>query len=234
MPDYKLPREVDMQTMLEDIVRSIMDNHHVGLPAVVNSYDATTCSISCTPTFMRIFLDENDAEVPTAYPMINDVPVVFPRGGGAFLSFPMKAGDLVYLIGCDRSLDAWKETDGKTALDPADSRRQHLSDMVAIPGPSTYKHPIPNASATDVVLGLENGSFEMHIKVSDGTMRIGTAAAAHALARADLADTRIGNLESALSEHTHVAPTFGGITTPPSNAPYSGSSTASTRVFTDA
>lgn len=230
--DFKHPRDIDMQTMIEGIVHSLHNEHRGGLPARIESYDATNIRANVTPMMMRIFLDENDNEVPTPYPVISNVPVAFPRGGGAFLSFPLAKGDLVPLLPAERSLDNWKESDGKSALDPQDARRMHLTDMVAFAGLNTSVNHIPNASATDVVLGLENGNFVLHIQPG-GSLLMGTATANQALALATVANTRMGNIESTFNSHTHVAPTLGGVTAGPVPGMGTGPDCSSARAFVD-
>lgn len=41
------------------------------------------------------------------YPLILDAPIVFPRGGGVTLTFPVKEGDECLVVFADRCIDFW-------------------------------------------------------------------------------------------------------------------------------
>jgi len=65
-------------------------------------------------------------------PVVPDVPVVWPRSGGAQMTMPVRRGDTVLLVFTDRSIDRWLAQGGNVT---PDDRRQHdLSDAVAVPG----------------------------------------------------------------------------------------------------
>ena len=65
---------------------------------------------------------------------IYDVPVIWPSGGGAMLSFPIKVGDTVWLSFSQRNLEDWLYSDGTQEVIPGDSRHFSMTDAVAIPG----------------------------------------------------------------------------------------------------
>lgn len=65
---------------------------------------------------------------------IYDVPVIWPSGGGAMLSFPLKVGDTVWLSFSQRNLEDWLYSDGTQEVIPGDSRHFSMTDAVAIPG----------------------------------------------------------------------------------------------------
>jgi phage baseplate assembly protein gpV len=69
-----------------------------------------------------------------------DVPVIFPRGGGCTLTFPVKAGDECLLIFADRCIDFWWQNGG--VQKPVDLRMHDLSDAFAIVGPQSQAHKI--------------------------------------------------------------------------------------------
>jgi hypothetical protein len=232
-------REPDLLESLDTIVQSRLNEVHVALPAKIVTYKPAQEAgaphlADVQPTLIRVFVDDDDQEVPVEYPVIPDVPVAFPRGGGGFLTFPLKAGDLVLLVFAQRSLDAWLQTDGKTPTDPGDARRHHVTDAVAYPGLLTATNFIPNVNTTDVVLGLEDGSIAIHLQPSG---KVAVNGGNKALAKAAETEARLAALETFASLHTHSNGNFGS---PTGNAiggfsPGSGgAAVASTKVFTDA
>lgn len=100
---------------------------HTLLPAEIVDFDAekqeATIKILHKPKL-------NGKEVP--FPQLKKVPVVFPRGGGYALTWPIKAGDPGNIKITERNIDAWYES-GEAS--PADTNRMHdLSDAIFEPG----------------------------------------------------------------------------------------------------
>ncbi|MDR8345712.1 hypothetical protein FPK41_22485, partial [Acinetobacter baumannii] len=74
--------------------------------------------------------DESGAEVSVNLPLLVDVPVVFPRGGGCTLTFPVKPGDECLVIFADRCIDFWWQSGG--IQEPVDERMHDFSDAFCI------------------------------------------------------------------------------------------------------
>jgi len=106
---------------------------------------------------VRIDQDEPDgAGGSIAQPIVNDVPVSWPRAGGAWMTFPIAPGDTGLVIFADRDIGAWV-TAGDRGL--PDSARTHAhNDAVFLPGIR------PGGVAADA------GSVE--IGMGDATIRI--------------------------------------------------------------
>jgi hypothetical protein len=84
-----------------------------------------------------------------------DVPVIFPRGGGCTLTFPVKAGDECLLIFADRCIDFWWQNGG--VQKPVDLRMHDLSDAFAIVGPQSQAHKISGISTSAAQLRTDDG-----------------------------------------------------------------------------
>ncbi len=191
----------------------------VKLPAVVISQDPTTLRIDCRIAVRGRRKDpEDDSLVPVEFPPLQDVPVVYPGGGGFVITWPLSPGDTVFVEVCDRSIDEWRAGQALPAT-PADPRRFSLSDAVAYPGGRRDTEPV---SAT----GRAPGAL-----VVEGTdIRLGSSAAADFLALASLTNARFAAIENFLATHVHTGVSTGAGTSGTAAGAPSGASVAATRV----
>ena len=113
---------------LRAAVESVMSELHVCLPGRIERYDHTEQRAEVKPLLRRNYRDGDESDMP----VIADVPVIWPRAGGASLTMPVQAGDGVLLVFADRSIDRWLVQGGEVT--PDDRRKHDLSDCVAIPG----------------------------------------------------------------------------------------------------
>lgn len=90
------------------------------------------------------------------YPLLVDVPVVFPRGGGCTLTFPVKAGDECLVIFADRCIDFWWQNGG--VQEPVDDRVHDLSDAFCIVGPQSQAQKISGISTSAAQLRTDDGA----------------------------------------------------------------------------
>ena len=98
------------------------------LPGTVTSYDAGSQRATVQPAVRMRQPDGREEELP----VLNSVPVIWPRSGGASMTFPVKAGDGCLILFNQRSTDEYKNN-GKTNT-PQDPRMFDMSDAVAIMG----------------------------------------------------------------------------------------------------
>jgi hypothetical protein len=102
-------------------------------------------------------------------PVINNVPVIWPRTSLGSISFPLTHGDGVLLIFSERSLDEWLSNGG--ALAPNDPRQFDLSDAIAIPGLFSFATQMPSTvNNTDFVINFKN---EQIIIRDNGDIEVG-------------------------------------------------------------
>ena len=121
-------RRRSLSEPLRRALRQASSEMHVALPAQIERYDHTEQRADVLPLLRRVYVD---GEVQ-GMPVVPDVPVVWPRSGGAQMTMPVRRGDTVLLVFTDRSIDRWLAQGGDVT---PDDRRQHdLSDAVAVPG----------------------------------------------------------------------------------------------------
>jgi hypothetical protein len=171
--------------LLSHTVETKLIDVHVAMIARVERYDAQKQVVDVQPQLKRrVMSDEHDAETGTdteggdddgettteTLPIIPNVPVLFPRAGGFFISFPIQRGDYVQLIFNDWPIDAWREGDSADGV--AELHENHgLHGAVAIPGVYPAAKALKDAHAQNLVLGYEGGAqahfFDKHIALGD-------------------------------------------------------------------
>lgn len=107
---------------------------HTSMPGVIRSYDPETKTADIQPV-LKVPIYEPETGDPgeaEELPVIPNVPVSFPRGGGWHLSWPMEVGDHVTLVFSEAATGQWRTT-GELS-EPADVRRHCLGYPTAFPG----------------------------------------------------------------------------------------------------
>jgi hypothetical protein len=219
---------------LEEVLRAALDQGiadvHTSLPGKVEKYDPATQKADIKPLLKKTTINEDGTELVEELPIITDVPVMFPRAGGYFISFPVQQGDFVLLVIVERSIDKYMAGQGEDT-DPVDLRMHDLTDAVAFPGLYPFAKPIKDSNGNDLVLGQdEKGSqlvikdggaveitfdggntIKLENKDADATLTLGDGAKHVAIVEA--LQTLWGKLNLYLDAHTH--PTGVGPSGPP-------------------
>jgi len=139
--------EPNLSQLAEEIVTAAGEDIRVSSPGVVVSYDARRCRANIQPAIRRAGATSND-------PIVQDVPIAFPRCGSARLVFPLEEGDDVLLVFSDRTLEQWQTAPGGRTVTPTDARTHDLTDALAIP---ISKNGIPLNRISSLSLAFENG-----------------------------------------------------------------------------
>lgn len=207
-------RSPDLSEVIQTAISTALGSAYVALPGAVTVYDPATQTADVQPMLTPHVVFEDGNETVDILPVIPSVPIAFPRGGGAFITFPIKPGDLVLLVFCDRSIDKYKMGGGTIPIPPIDLRQHDISDAVAIPGfytlPKVLKDAVP--SAADMAMGFENGA---HINIKEsGTVEVTTAGAPASVigfvAMAALVDLLWTTLDTVIRTAWTPAPNDGG------------------------
>jgi hypothetical protein len=200
---------------LAEVLQAALDSFrgqlHVAMPGIVVSYDEAKQKANVQPQVKSLIIDQDGNEESLSLPELPSVPVVFPRGGGFFVSFPLQPGDQVLLVVCDRELNVWKSKGGNTT--PQDPRTHHLADAVAIPGCYPFTDVLADAHASNMVLGKDGGA-QVHVKADEIDLYEENAADFVALAtdvkgELDAVKADLDALKTALAAHTHIGVTVG-------------------------
>lgn len=119
-------------TELIDILTKYQDETFAELntiiPALVVDYDSSTYTITAKPAIKKKYLDGEVLSMPDIF----KVPVIYPKTNLGHITFPLKPGDSVLLLVCQRDTDTFV-LDNKE-VEPPTNRKFELQDAVALPG----------------------------------------------------------------------------------------------------
>jgi len=222
------PREPTLATLLVDAINSRLTEFRVSLPCKVAKYNASDGTVD-VDILLKDQRPQSDGSVKLlTFPTVQDVPVQWFRCGTAWITLPIKPGDLGKLVFCDRSLSVWGASSKGTVVDPKTLSLHNFDGATFEPGlyPPTAAIPSPDPdnivihSDTKVMLGEKGLSDDQRAAVSklvkDELDKINTAFSGHTHTVALGACTAGGN--------TGVATTTGGPN-------YSPSSVAAQKVY---
>lgn len=143
--------------------KKINEKLRVAMPGIIQSFNPDTVTAVVQPAIRYIERDNDGNKSTSDYPLLVDVPVVFPRGSGCTLTFPVKEGDECLVIFADRCIDFWWQSGG--VQEPVDSRMHDLSDAFAIPGPQSQANKISGISTTATQLRTDDGAAFIELDV---------------------------------------------------------------------
>lgn len=157
---------------------TLLDEHFVGMqamlwtavPGIIDSYDASEMTCSVIPAILGKVAKEDGSIEAVQLPMLIHCPVIFPRGGGCSLTFPLKKGDECLVVFSARAIDFWWQSGG--VQPPAETRMHDLSDGFVLPGPYSQKQKISSPSTSEVVLRSDDGSASVALNPSSHKITI--------------------------------------------------------------
>ena len=193
---------------------SIFTGLRVAMPGIIQSFNPDTVTCTVQPAIYGQKVGVDDKATSEVIPILPDVPIIFPHGGGCTLTFPVKPGDECLLIFSDRCIDFWWQNGGvQEAVDP----RQHdLSDAFAIVGPQSQAKKISAISTSAVELRSDDGETKLSLNPSTGAIT-GTAPGGFNLNGLQiLPDGRLQLVDgSVVDKHSHGGVDRGGDNTAP-------------------
>lgn len=160
-------RTPSLPEIFEAYGKVIGQNLRVALPATVTRFDAATQAADVQPLLLLPLTDDDNVRTTERLPVIPNVPVVFPRGSGFHLVFPLAVGDNVLVVFCDQSLDQWKAKGG-TDVDPVDNRRHTDSGAVCYPGAYPSTGAVPSFPSNKLVVGKDGVNHAPAARKNDG------------------------------------------------------------------
>ena len=207
---------------LGELIRLAIDAHaqgvHTTIPGIIKVYDPLTLRVKVQPAITQPVETEDDPLFQFMYetqPILHDVPVAFPRGGGTSITWPLSIGDAVLVVFSESDLSQWLTTG--SVSNPDQIKRHGLSGGIAIPCIGADTSPLPST--------LDSGFV-----ITADSIKLGSMMATDFVALAALVLAELGNIATALTTHKHTGVTTGPGVTGVSDSTYSPSSVAATKV----
>lgn len=186
----------------EEALRLAMAGQRAGLwtalPGIFQSFNTDkpdTITATIQPAIQGVLQQQDGAYIAVNLPLLVDVPVCFPHGGGCSLTFPIAIGDECLVIFSSRCIDAWWQSGGYQNL-PMEPRMHDLSDGFAIPGPYSQKKKISNISTSAVQLRTDDA--QTFIELNPTTHEL------NAVTSGDITVNAGGNLDAVVGEDATV------------------------------
>lgn len=166
------PRERlnDSEEALQAALDGNQSNIWTSLPGVIVSYAPAAMTVVVQPTIQGNYRGIDGTTVLVTMPLLVDVPVLFPSGGGLTLTFPIEAGDECLVWFAARCIDGWWQSGGVQA--PMEFRMHDLSDGFALVGPRSQPRVLnPPPVTTGAQLRTDDGLTTVELG-GNGALRI--------------------------------------------------------------
>lgn len=152
----------------DEFYRLMLDNFgfnlRVAMPGIITAFDATEQTVTVQPAIRERITTQDGMQQWVPLPLLLDVPVCLPRGGGFVMTVPIQAGDECMVIFMDMCYDAWWSNGG--IQNQIERRRHDLSDAICIPGIWSQPKRISNYSTSSMQLRTADGSQMIDISSS--------------------------------------------------------------------
>jgi hypothetical protein len=154
----------DIQESLRLAIEGAQSQIWTAIPGIITAADLATQTVSVQPSIMGSVTDRVGNNVNQPLPLLINVPIVWPRGGGFALTFPVKDGDEVLVVFASRCIDSWWQSGGVGV--PIESRMHDLSDGFAILAPTSQQKKLTSVSSTNAQLRTEAGDTYIEVTPS--------------------------------------------------------------------
>lgn len=215
---------------LEEALHQFAFELRVALTCVVVAFDAAAQTVVLQPTIREnVKVNTPDGSgnfipvsTPTALPLLVDVPVALPRGGGFTLTLPILPGDECVVLFTDSCFNAWWANgvgDGSPGKlqNQEEVRRHDLSDAIAIFGPWSQPRKLTGYSNSKAQLRSDDGTTVVEVGAGEVTLSpdSGVSQIKITPGEIDLTATVVKINGAAYHDHIHSGVTTGGGVTGP-------------------
>ena len=154
------PEDPTLQQVIQDAIKTGFLDLHTSLPARIETYDPTTQKANIQILLKKKYkgVDGKEANLP----VITNVPVqwVSASGGSAYITLPLKKGDIGIALFSERSLDKYLSGTGGI-ISPDDPRTHDLSDAFFIPGAKPFPIALTNVNNNDIIIQNNKTRIEL-------------------------------------------------------------------------
>jgi hypothetical protein len=142
---------------------------HTSMPGIIVSYNPATLTARVKPAIQGNLRSPEGKISQVNLAELPDVPVHFPGGGGAILTFPVKPGDDCLLVFSERSIDYWHQLGGQQKQQ--DWRMHDINDAICMVGVRSMPAVPGSVSGTTTQLRTDDGSVVLELD-QGGTIRL--------------------------------------------------------------
>lgn len=135
-------------TVYDMLANQINIQMHNAIPCIVQKYDAEQNTVDCKPAIRERMAGADGQVSYVEFPLLINVPVVFPSTANSHIIFPIEKNDECLVIFSDLSIDNfWLKG---SVQNPIENRRHDLSDGIAIPCNLSLPKKVPNGNYLEV------------------------------------------------------------------------------------
>jgi len=140
----------DLGQVLDFAFRQHFKKIYTVLPGIVQEYDQSTKRARVLPAIKRLNTDNS----LNSLPIVVDVPIIFPSGGGFTVTMPVSKDDAVLILFSQRGISNFKNSFKESS--PTRESLLSLQDAIAIPGFGSLN--ITPSSSTGATIQTEDGN----------------------------------------------------------------------------
>jgi hypothetical protein len=154
-----------LSSAIRNAFTNMLKEVHTTIPGSIVSFDPVTQSAEVQISIRRIYIanqaDGTETKTPVEVPMLINVPVIFLRGGGWCITFPVKPNDECIVHFSERAIDTWRKNGD--IQNPKDWRMHDYSDAICQVGLSSEPNVITNFDNTNMQIRNEEGDVSITI-----------------------------------------------------------------------
>lgn len=154
-----MAREPSLAELLRTAIESRLADVHTSIPGRVKTYNPSTQKADVEIVLKRAETGASGATVHETFPIIPNVPIAWPRGGGYSMQFPLSVGDHVWLSFSESCMAQWRVS-GDLSI-PGDLRRHDLSYPIAFPCIAPDSKTLPSAASGALVTTPAGGALSV-------------------------------------------------------------------------
>lgn len=138
-------------------IESYLENIYTCLPGKIESYDITKKKANVKP-----LVKKRIGNSTFSYPVVNEVPVIFPSTFSAIIHLPVKKGDGCLILFSKESLENYLKS-ALNEVEPGDKRKFSLSDAFCLPGLFPFGSPGKTTTKTnDITIQNDSGNITLN------------------------------------------------------------------------
>lgn len=146
---------------LQGVLDGFQTQVWTALPGIIDDIDLGAQTAQVQPAIKGVISDPDGSAREVDLPMLLDVPIFFPSGGGVTCTFPVAKGGECLVVFASRCIDGWWQS-GDVSLAP-EFRMHDLSDGFAFVGFRSQPRRLSNVSASAAELRTDDGSAKISL-----------------------------------------------------------------------